>query len=712
MFRTIFLIPLIAVITAGCSHSSERSPATEKKPVTDVFYGIKVTDDYRWLDNLNDPAVRAWNDAQNAYSRAYFNGVGALKPIQDRMKEIVSAEPPSYSGLILRTHLFALKMQPPKNQPMIVMLPASDDTTGERVIVDPNQMNPRGTTAIDWFIPSRDGRLLAVSMSENGSEDGTLYLFDVETGRRLDDQVPRVQYPTAGGSAEWNEDNSGLYYTRYPQGSERPAEDLNFFQQIYFHKLGTPASQDSCVIGKDFPRIAECVLSSTLDGKYILVAVENGDGGEYAYYLRGPGAEWKQVASFPDKIVGARFGMDRRLYLLSRKDAPNGKILAVPLENPVLKNAVTVVPQSEVSIQAFLPAKSTLYVVDIVGGPSRMRRFDLHGRDEGAISLEPLSAVGEPVRLGNDRILFSQETYLSPLAWYAYDPPSGAERKTSLSSPAVVDFSDCEVVRDSARSKDGTLVPMNIMMKKGTALNGQNPTILYGYGGYGISMTPSYNATRRVWLEQGGVYVVANLRGGGEFGEAWHEAGRLTRKQNVFDDFIACARHLIDRKYTSPEHLAAEGGSNGGLLMGAVLTQRPDLFRAVVSFVGIYDMLRVELFPNGAFNVTEFGTVKNPEQFKALYAYSPYHHVVDGTKYPAVLFLTGDHDGRVDPANSRKMTARLQVATSSGYPILLRTDAQAGHGIGTGLSDRIAQMSDVYAFLFEQLGVGYKAPGT
>jgi prolyl oligopeptidase len=251
-------------------------------------------------------------------------------------------------------------------------------------------------------------------------------------------------------------------------------------------------------------------------------------------------------------------------------------------------------------------------------------------------------------------------------------------------------------------------------MKKGTPLNGQNPTILYGYGGYGISMAPSYNPTRRIWLDQGGVYVLANLRGGSEFGEVWHEAGKLTKKQNVFDDFIACAQYLIDKKYTSAQRLAAEGGSNGGLLMGAVLTQRPDLFRAVVSFVGIYDMLRVELFPNGAFNVTEFGSVKNPEQFNALYAYSPYHHVTDGTKYPAVLFVTGDNDGRVDPANSRKMLARLQAATASGYPVFLRTDALAGHGIGTGLSSRVAQASDVYAFLFDQLKVEYKpaAPST
>jgi prolyl oligopeptidase len=277
-----------------------------------------------------------------------------------------------------------------------------------------------------------------------------------------------------------------------------------------------------------------------------------------------------------------------------------------------------------------------------------------------------------------------------------------------LARPAKIDLSDVEVTREFALSKDGTRVPMNIMKKKGTRLDGKNPTILYGYGGYGYSETPEYMAKMRFWFDNGGVYVAANLRGGGEYGELWHTGGNLTRKQNVFDDFVACAQWLVDHQYTSTSHLAIMGGSNGGLLMGAALTQHPEKFRAVVSYVGIYDMLRVELFPNGEFNITEFGSVRNPDQFKALYAYSPYHHVVDGAKYPAVFFLTGDHDGRVDPANSRKMTARLQAATASGYPVLLRTSSNAGHGIGTSLNDYVSQQADVYAFIFQQLGMQFR----
>jgi prolyl oligopeptidase len=290
-----------------------------------------------------------------------------------------------------------------------------------------------------------------------------------------------------------------------------------------------------------------------------------------------------------------------------------------------------------------------------------------------------------------------------------YEPAAGQPHSTKLAETSPADFSDAEVVREFATSKDGTKVPLNIIRRKGTKLDGKNPTRLYGYGGYGISLSPIFGVGRRIWLDQGGVYVVANLRGGGEFGEEWHKAGNLTRKQNVFDDFAACAQYLVKAGYTHPDKLAVEGASNGGLLMGAFLTQHPELARVVVSHVGIYDALRTELEPNGEFNITEFGTVKDADQFAALYAYSPYHHVVDGTRYPAVLLLTGDHDGRVNPFHSRKMIARLQAANHSKHPILLRTTSAAGHGMGTAFDEGIAEGADVYAFLFDQLGLKYKS---
>jgi prolyl oligopeptidase len=335
--------------------------------------------------------------------------------------------------------------------------------------------------------------------------------------------------------------------------------------------------------------------------------------------------------------------------------------------------------------------------------------FDLEGAKQASVSIFPVSAVYDVARLQGDTIAFLNGSYVEPANWFTFDPAEGKTRETALQITMPVNFNDAIVERVMVTSKDGTKVPLNIIRRKDARLDGSNPTLLTGYGGYGVSLKPGFGTVRRLWLDQGGVYAIANLRGGGEFGEEWHKSGNLTKKQNVFDDFAACARYLIDHHYTSPAHLAIEGGSNGGLLMGAVLTQHPELFRAVVSHVGIYDMLRVELSPNGEFNVTEYGTVKDPALFKALYAYSPYHHVVNGTRYPAVLMQTGANDPRVDPANSRKMIARLQAANASANPILLVASSDSGHGIGTALSQVIAQQTDVFAFLFDQLGMRFRA---
>ncbi len=359
-------------------------------------------------------------------------------------------------------------------------------------------------------------------------------------------------------------------------------------------------------------------------------------------------------------------------------------------------------------IERIVPSRDALYVGDLLGGPSQIRRFDLNGKNSTIIPIPQISAVQEMLALEDPAaagLLFRDVSYTEPAAWFRCLNGKTEPAKTALRSTSPVSFADIEVRREFATSKDGAKIPLNILFRKGMKPDGSNPTLLYGYGGYGISMSPNFDFTRRLWFDRGGVYVVANIRGGGEFGEDWHKAGNLTKKQNVFDDFAGAAEYLIKEKYTRPEKLTIQGGSNGGLLMGVMITQHPDLFRAVVSSVGIYDMLRVELAPNGAFNVTEFGTVKDPEQFKALYAYSPYHHVVDGTKYPSILMMTGANDGRVAPYHSRKMTARLDEANKSGNPILLRTSSSAGHGQGTALSERVKQLADIYAFLFTQLGM-------
>jgi prolyl oligopeptidase len=358
-------------------------------------------------------------------------------------------------------------------------------------------------------------------------------------------------------------------------------------------------------------------------------------------------------------------------------------------------------------VEDIVPTAHRLYVLDVWGGPSDVRVFDLEGHEQSRIPVPPISAVSGLVPLDGDDVIYRSESYLTPAAWFRFDSASGKAERTNLFMKPVADFSDAEVVREFGVSKDGTKIPINIIRRKGTKLDGKMPTVLTAYGGYRISVSPAYNVNVRVWLDQGGVFAEANLRGGGEYGDDWHRAGMLTKKQNVFDDFAACAEHLIQAGYTNSSRLAILGGSNGGLLMGAELTQHPNLFRAVASAVGIYDMLRNELSPNAVFNVTEYGSVKNPDQFRALYAYSPYHHVADGSAYPAVLFLTGANDPRVNPMHSRKMTARLQAATSSGLPVLLRTSSNSGH-INASLNERIEFTADVYAFLLHELGVAVK----
>ena len=429
-----------------------------------------------------------------------------------------------------------------------------------------------------------------------------------------------------------------------------------------------------------------------------------------------PSGKWAQVADDKDGIRDARFGPDDALYLRSVSGAPRGRILRVPLAAPTLARATVIVPQSQAVIEEFLPTASRLYALDRAGGPSQLRVFDLRGRPAGRVPIPPVSLAQGMQCDSGDTILFRSGSYVDWPDIYRYDPAVG--KPVKVAALALKPYSDVSRVVEKigvrqvfAISKDGTKVPMHILYRTDLRLDSAHPTLLTGYGGYGINSLQAnvLGPDEIIWLENGGVVAHTGLRGGGEYGEDWHLMGNLTRKQNVFDDFIACAQYLIAHKISSPAQLAIRGASNGGLLMGAALTQRPDLFRAVVSRVGIYDMLRFENSPNGVFNVTEFGSVKDADQFKALYAYSPYHHVVNGTVYPAILFMTGDNDGRVDPMNSRKMIARLQEAASPGRPILLRTSATSGHFANTR-DEALGETADSLAFLFHELGMEYHSP--
>lgn len=698
---------LSAVLLSPVTHPVA-APPTKKRPVTDAYFGAAVRDDYRWLEDWNSPAVQAWSEAQNVHARMVLDHLPNFAAIRERVGQIANFRSSSYGSLAERGGLlFALKNEPPKQQPFLVTLASPDAPASERVLVDPNALDPKGSTAIDFFVPSLDGKLVAVSLSEGGREAGTVSVWEVASGRKLADVVPRVNGGTAGGSVAWNADGTGFFYTRYPRAGERPPADLDFFQQVFFHRMGSATEDDAYAIGKEFPRIAETSLSSSDDGRFVLATVKNGDGGEADQYLRAPDGAWKRVANLDDDAAQGRFGPDGSLYLLSHKGAPRGRLLRLSPGVASLNAATVVVPESEGVIDDFRVTPNRIFVADLMGGPSQLRALDRDGKLLAKVPILPVSSVTGMLAVGGDDLLFQNQSDLEPPAWYR-TKPDGTVARTSLLRTSPVNFADCEVIQDTAVSKDGTKVPLRILKPRTARLDGNNPTLLYAYGGYAISQRPVYDAMLRVWIEQGGVYAVGGIRGGGEYGEGWHRDGRLTHKQNVFDDFAACAKRLIDARYTKPARLAIEGGSNGGLLMGVAFTRHPELYGAVVAHVGIYDMLRVELSPNGAFNITEFGTVKDPAQFQALLAYSPYHHVADGTAYPPILFMTGANDPRVDPMQSRKMTARMQAATGGKQTVILRTSSSSGHGIGSSLDEKIGEETDVYAFLFDRLGVSYR----
>lgn len=707
MLLSIILFVLALQISSIAAEPTS-PPATELNAVTDIYHDVEVTEYYRWLENFEDPVVKEWNTNQNLYSRSILDTVSNREGIKRQLSELMGHVSPSYySFTVLDNIVFAKKYQPPAQHSYLISMSSLNNPETEKTLVDVNELDKEHFTSIDFYVPSPDGKLVAVSMSKKGSEQGSVSIYNVETGEPLVDLVPRVNGPTAGGDVAWKNDNSGFYYTRYPHKGERDDVDLSFYQQVYYHQMGTDYNDDRYITGEQFPRIAEIQLEMSEDGTLMIVTVANGDGGEFEHFLVDENENVTQFTQLEDLIPEATFGADKSIYCLSHKDTPMGQILKMNPGNYDIANAELLVKESDVAIQQIAVGESKLYIRDMIGGPGQIRCWDMADGSTKIIPTKEISSVGGLKLLDDDQLFYRNSSYIDPSAWYIYNPASGETKRTTFYQTSAADFSDIEVIRDFATSKDGTKVPVNIIRRKDTELNGQNPTILYAYGGYGICLSPSFNSIRRLWFDQGGVYVIANIRGGGEYGEKWHCEGNLTKKQNVFDDFAASAQYLIDQKYTSPSLLTIIGGSNGGLLMGAALTQHPELYRAVVASVGIYDMLRVELDPNGEFNITEFGTVKNPDHFKALYAYSPIHNVKKDTEYPSVIFLTGDHDGRVNPMQSRKMTAALQAATASGNPILLRTSSKTGHG-GGALDLRIERETDIFSFIFSQLKIDFK----
>lgn len=698
------------------------APVFPRGNSTDVIQGVAVRDPYRGLEDGDDPEVKAWSDAENARTRAYLDAVPGRAAVSSKLSRLIKAASPSFFKLEARgTRIFAIYEDPAKQQPWLVVMNAAADPKTRLSVVDPNAIDPGGHTALDWYVPSPDGSRVAVSLSRNGSEDGTLHIYDVATAKEIEAPITRVQYPTGGGSLAWTADGGGFWYTRYP-GQETPEAERHFNMAVFFHRLGSDPSSDPLVLSaKDgLPRTGEVFLDNRQGGKAALASVQLGDGGQWQQYVLTEGHPPLKVANYDDRIIAGAIARDGTLYGLSRKNAPMGKVLklSAPYTGGFAGAKTIIAPLSTAAVvdggsfgSPLSVTVSHLFVTRIAGGPVEVSVYDRSGGHQAKLPTPAVAAVNEVDALPDGDALYSVGTFVDPPYFMRWSASSGKAHRSALAMTSPVSYADATVTRVFATSKDGTKVPLNIIARKGTRLDGHNPVLLYGYGGYGVNMTPSFSGGfRRLWLDAGGVYVLANIRGGGEYGDDWHRNGALTKKQNVFDDFAAAGETLMKLGYTGHDQLALLGGSNGGLLMGAMITQHPGLARAVVSAVGIYDMTRVELDPNGAFNITEFGTVKDPEQFKALYAYSPYHHVRADVRYPAVLMMTGANDGRVNPLHSRKFAAELQAAQADpNRPILLRTSQTSGHGIGSSLDEAISQATDEAMFLLDQLGMSVDA---
>ena len=688
-------------------------PAVAQRiPETTSYHGLAVTEDYRWLEESAAERTTEWTAEQSRQTRDFLDAMPCRAAVHTRVRQLLETGSTSYrwlgrGGLVY----FALKRQPPRQQPFLVALSDLANTATERVLVDPNAIDPSGETAIDFCVPSSDGARVALSLSEHGSEDGTIFVYDVASGEVVDTPIAHANPAAAVASLAWRHDGRAFWYSR--------SDPDGFHQQVWTHELGSTADRADLSGPFADPGIVENFLTASCDGGWVMDQAQKGDGGEWQIFVRrqvagddgtavGGGAGWWQVAGIADKCVAAAFGAGS-LFLLTRVASPRGAVLRVTLTpGATVADAEEVIPPSSVTITGLAVTDDTLWISDIDGGPCGIRRFGLDGIPLPGVEVPELSTVSSLAALAADEAVWAVESFTEPPRWWL-GADGAPPRRTGLGTTTAVDMSSYTVTREFATSQDGTAVPLSVIAAPESPRDASPPVLLTGYGGFGISLSPHFNPQILVWLEQGGIYAVANIRGGGEYGEQWHDEGRLAAKQNCFDDFIACADHLVQQGITRRDRLAIIGGSNGGLLMGAVVTQRPDIARAVVAAVPVIDMLRVETTPNGRYNVTEYGSVEDPDMFSALLAYSPYHNVSDGTRYPAVLLTGGEFDPRVEAWHPKKMCARLQAATASDEPILLRMES-GGHGLGQSLDREIELAADYYAFLFDRLGIAYRPP--
>jgi prolyl oligopeptidase len=700
---------LLAAVAVAQDESSAPSPAplappkAKIQPVTDDLHGHKIVDNYRWLEDAGSPETQEFVHQELAYTRSILDPLPGREKILERLQQLAlvgTIGAPQLGG----KHYFYTRREGTQNQPLLLVREGVHGA--DRPLVDVNQMAADGTVALDWWYPSDDGKYVAYGTSHSGSEESTLYVIETATGKLLGDTIERTRF----SSVAWKKDNSGFYYTRHPRKGEVPAGEEAYHVKIFYHLLGGDPAKDTLIFGEGLP--AQDIPGVQLaddDDRWLLITVFEG-WTKTEMYLQDLQAGTPPVALTSGKNF--RYSgeiVQGKLYITTNEDAPRYRVFVVGAANAKRDNWKEIIPESDAVLENLSIFGGMLFAQYEKNASSQLERFDLEGKPLGDVRLPALgTAAGIGGRWDRKEMFFGFQSFTIPASVYQVDLPSG---QTSLWDrvQAPIDPSAYDVKQVWFSSKDGTKIPMFVFHKKGLELNGKNPTLLTGYGGFNISLTPSFSAARYLWLEHGGVFAVANLRGGAEFGEDWHRAGMLDKKQNVFDDFIAAAEFLISDQITDKDHLAIQGGSNGGLLVGAALTERPHLFRAVVCQVPLLDMLRYQHFQIAKLWIPEYGSADDPEQFEWLYAYSPYQHVKPGTDYPAILFMTAESDTRVDPMHAKKMAAIMQAEAGNGQsrdrPILLRIESKAGHGAGKPLAKQIEEGVDVYSFLFWQLGV-------
>jgi|GEM_PF-114489 len=681
----------LAIWARAQGQAPKSPPKTRTDNIKDVIHGVVVVDPYRWLEDQKSSETRAWIDAQNQYTQSILSSLPGRERLKQRLTELMKIDTISMPSVRNGRYFFSKRQA---DQDLAVIYMREGLNGKDEVLIDPHPMSPDRTTSVSLMSVSKDGALIVYGVRQGGEDEVVLKLFDVDARKDLSDQMPKARY--TGISIK--PDRSGFYYSRH--GSDGP--------RVYYHAIGTNPTGDEEIFGKGYgpDKIIGAGLSQ--DGRYLLITVFHGAAADKTelYYQdvarRGPITPIVNdiAASFTGSIAGDH------LFLQTNWQAPNGRILAVDLAAPARANWREIIPaSSEAVIQGFSLAGGKLFVNYLQSVASRVKVFEPSGKHVRDIAFPSIGSVsGVSGQWDSDEAFFTFTSFHIPATIYRYDVAKGSQDVWARQE-VPIKSDNFEVKQVWYESKDKTKIPMFIVHARGIKLDGSNPTLLTGYGGFNVSRTPGFSAQAAFWVESGGVFALPNLRGGGEFGEEWHRAGMLDKKQNVFDDFIAAAEWLIKNGYTKPSKLAISGGSNGGLLVGAALTQRPELFQAVVCSYPLLDMVRYHKFLVARFWVPEYGSSEDPDQFKYIYAYSPYHRVKKGEKYPAVLFITGDADTRVDPLHARKMTALLQAATGSGKPVLLSYDTKAGHSGGFPVSKQIENLTDEMSFLFWQLGV-------